>query len=197
MEKDHPLYDFSAERVQLFYNLGMEFDTRFSPENNYTPYFPMRYVYFRDQALYALGAPLLTQNDPTLIVFEANEKERQATNQSYLPFIDQGPPIHADGTLNIPFIQKVGLTIPEKTYLALGDNHAVSADSRDFGSVPQDNLRGAPDFIFWPAGSRFGHPNQPPYPFINLPRSIIWILAATSIGSAIYLQRKRNKLPLL
>ncbi|MES2199351.1 MAG: signal peptidase I [Chlamydiota bacterium] len=200
LERTHPLYDFSPERVQLFYNLGMEFDTRFSPENRYTPYFPLRYVYFRDKSLYALGAPLMTSDDSTLVDFENKEAAKQtgsSTHHPYLPFMDMGPPTNPDGTLNIPFIQKYGLTVPKKTYLALGDNHAVSADSRVFGFVPQENLRGAPDFLFWPFGSRFGHPNQPPYPFINFPRSIIWILAATSIGGALYLQRKRNKLPLL
>ena len=200
LEKNHPLYDFSSEKVQLFYNLGMEFDTRFSPENRYTPYFPLRYAYFRNESFYAMGAPLLTPSDPTLIDFTAKEKAKQAASlpeHPYLPFIDMGSPMSLDGTLNIPFIQKFGLTVPEKMYLALGDNHAVSADSRVFGFVPEDNLRGAPDFLFWPFGSRFGHPNQPPYPFINFPRSLIWILAAASIGGALYWQRKKNKIPLL
>ncbi len=200
LDKTHPLYDFTPEKLQLFYNLGMEFDTRFSPENRYTPYFPLRYVYFREGSFYALGAPLLTSNDPTLLEFETSEKAKQTAHpsqHSYLPFIDMGPPTHVDGTLDIDFIKKYGLTVPEKMYLALGDNHAVSADSRVFGFVPEGNLRGSPDFLFWPFGSRFGHPNQPPYPFINLPRSIIWIIAAASIGGAFYVQRRRNKLPLL
>ncbi len=200
LEKNHPLYDFSPERVQLFYNLGMEFDTRFSPENRYTPYFPLRYVYFRNGSFYALGAPLLKSGDPILTAFEAKEKERQASSspqQPYYPFIDNGPPLLADGKTDAAFIRKYGFTIPPKMYLALGDNHAVSADSRDFGFVPEDNIRGAPDFIFWPVGSRFGHPNQPPYPFFNFPRSVIWTLVALCLAITFVIQRKRNKLPLL
>jgi signal peptidase I len=81
-------------------------------------------------------------------------------------------------------------------YLVLGDNHAMSADSRDFGFVPQENLRGAPDLIFWPPGPRFGFPNQPFYPLFNGPRAFVWFLAACCIiGGTIY-WRRRNRLPL-
>jgi len=199
LEKTHPLYEFSEERLKLFYNLGMEFDTRFSPRDRYTPYFPLRYVYFRNGSFYALGAPIFSARDPVLIDFVAKEKELAAApaQSPYLPFIDAGAPLLPDGSLDMSFIRKYGLTVPEKMYLALGDNHAVSADSREFGFVPQDNLRGTPDFVFWPPGSRFGHPNQPPYPFFNLPRSLIWALAGISICGGLYLQRRRNTIPKL
>ncbi len=81
-------------------------------------------------------------------------------------------------------------------YLVLGDNHAMSADSREFGFVPESNLRGSPDCIFWPPGPRFGVPNQPPYPFVNLPRSIVWSLSALCIAGGWIYWRKRNRLPL-
>ena len=54
-----------------------------------------------------------------------------------------------------------GLHIPEKMYLALGDNHAMSLDSRIFGFVPEENLQGTPILLFWPPGERFGVPPQP------------------------------------
>jgi len=198
LDSTHPLYTFSPERVQLFYNLGMEFNTSFSPQSRHTPYFPLRYVYFRNGSFYALGAPLFSPDDTTLVQFVQKEKEKAEKSATpYQPFVDRGPPLLADGSLDTAFIKEYGLNIPDKMYLALGDNHAISADSREFGFVPESNLRGAPDFIFWPPGSRFGHPNQPPYPFFNLPRSIVWVLGFSSIGIALYLQRKSRKIPRL
>ena len=94
------------------------------------------------------------------------------------------------------FVRKYGLKIPPESYLALGDNHAMSADSRDFGFVPQSNLRGGPDYIFWPPGSRWGAPNQPPYPWINGPRCVVWIIAGLSIWGWVYFQRRRSRIPL-
>jgi signal peptidase I len=178
----------------------MEFDTRFSPQSRYTPFYPLRYVYFRDESLYAMGFPLYSPKDPVLTQFlekEQIKKEHSLEQTPYTPFVDEKAPLLPDGTLDIAFIQKYGLHIPDKMYLALGDNHAVSADSREFGFVPQENLRGAPDWIFSPPGSRFGHPNQPPYPFFNFPRTLIWILAGLCIATGIYWQKRRNKLPLL
>ena len=189
LSKDHPLYKLDPQRMQLFYNLGIEFDTRVIPPNSYPSLFPSRYVYFRKGELYAMGAPLFTTQDPVLEIFKQSELMKQ--NSSYLPFVDHGAPSGIDE------IRQFGMTIPEKMYLALGDNHAMSADSREFGFVPEVNLKGAPDLIFWPFGPRFGHPNQPPYPFMNFPRAIMWILVGLSIGGYTFYQRKRNKLPLL
>ncbi len=200
LEKDHPLYQFTPEKVQLFYNLGMVFDTRFEPQSKYTPFFPMRYVYFRDKNLYAMGAPLFTAEDPKLLEFNIKEQSRQNNAPAQYPYVafqDMGPPLNADGTIDKEHIKRFGLTIPEKMYLALGDNHAVSADSREFGFVPEENLRGVPDLIIWPPGSRFGHPNQPPYPLFNLPRTIIWTIAGFTIAASIIIQRRRNRIPKL
>ncbi len=187
---NHPLYRFDKERVQLLYNLGIEFDLHWSPRSKHQQLIPSRYAYFRNGDLYLLGAPILQKTDPMLTAFVEKEKTKKA------PFIDAGPPMNADGTLNIPFIQQYGLKIPPKSYLALGDNHAMSADSRDFGFVPESNLRGGPDFIFWPPGSRWGAPNQPPYPWINAPRVIIWIATGLSVWGWIYFQRRRSRIPL-
>jgi signal peptidase I len=154
---------------------------------------PSRYTYFRNGDLYLLGAPILKKEDPALIQFAAREKTRQAASSPqapFFPFEDTGAPPNAD------FIKQYGIMIPEKSYLVLGDNHAMSSDSREFGFVPQSNLRGGPDFIFWPPGARWGLPNQPAYPFFNLPRIIVWITAAGCIALSIRYWRKRNSLPL-
>jgi signal peptidase I len=193
----HPLYTFSKERVQMLYNLGIEFDTRFSPQTKMSP-IPSRYAYFKEGHLYLMGASIFSSNEEILQKFIINEQQKQLQHSSqypYAPFIDYGAPIKADGSLDRDFIMHYGLTIPEKGYLALGDNHAMSADSRDFGFVPEDNIRGAPDFIFWPFGSRWGYPDQPAYPFFNLPRSILWLIIGSGLGIYYIRHRKKNLLP--
>ncbi len=47
---------------------------------------------------------------------------------------------------------KVGQTIkvPEDSYFVLGDNSASSKDSRYWGFVPQKDLIGRAEFIYWP-----------------------------------------------
>ncbi len=195
----HPLYLFDPSRVQLLFNLGIEWDTRFCPYVKHQRLVPARYTYFRKGDLYLLGAPILDQADPTLVNFLRREKERQnASNlqSHYQSFEDSGPPLNKDGSLNIDIIHHNGIRIPPQGYLVLGDNHAMSADSRDFGFVPESNLRGGPDWIFWPPGPRWGAPNQPPYPFMNFPRAVVWLIAAICIGTGYAYWRKRNHLPL-
>lgn len=198
LPKDHPLYQLTPKRVQLLFNLGIEMMTPFQPMSKDQALLPSRYVYYRDGDLYALGTPLFKKEDPTLITFLQQEHLRQGNAPTYrphFPFEDPGPPLNPDGTLDITFIQNKGMKIPGKHYLALGDNFAMSSDSRDFGFVPEDNLRGAPDFIFWPPGKRFGPPLEVSYAWISKPRVIVWILAA--IGFSIYyiVHRRRTKLP--
>jgi signal peptidase I len=105
-------------------------------------------------------------------------------------FIDHGRP-----DLNQ---EAFGLKIPENQYLVLGDNHAMSADSRVFGFVPQANLQGVPEFIFWPVGDRIGRPDQKPYPTFVTPRMIVWALAALTalVSYLIYCYRLRRPLQL-
>lgn len=194
----HPLMRYTPERLQLLYNVGIEWDMRFMPHWKEQRLFPSRYTYFREGNLYLLGFPILLKEDPLLLHFLKVERERSAKAPAYRPFYpfeDLGPPLLSDGSLDVAFIKQYGLMIPEKGYLALGDNHAMSADSREFGFVPQSNLRGAPYFIFWPFGSRFGLPNQPPYPFVCLPTIIVWIAAGISIGFGLWIWKRKNSLP--
>lgn len=187
LDKDHPIYDFTPERVQFFYNMGIEFDTRFTPNKTYPFLNPSRYVFYRHEALYMFNLPFLKPGDAILDDFVKNENEKPH------PFIDNGPPINDDGSLNIEMIQKYGLTIPDKTYLALGDNHSVSSDSRDFGFVPENNIRGAARFIFWPPGSRWGYLAQPSYPFFTFPKMLVWGVAIIVAILIAYFARKRSR----
>jgi signal peptidase I len=42
------------------------------------------------------------------------------------------------------------LIVPDGSYFVLGDNRPISCDSRDFGLVPQDLLKGRVRARFWP-----------------------------------------------
>ncbi|MBA3956946.1 MAG: signal peptidase I [Parachlamydiaceae bacterium] len=179
--QNSPLYSHDPLNIQKWFNLGIELDTAFSPSKDRIGPFPRRYAYFRNGDLYLLGAPILTKDDPTLVSFEKDELSRQeqsSTTRPYIAFKDYGPPLKADGTPDINFIRTFGVHIPEKNYLMLGDNHAMSSDSREFGFVPEDNLQGAPSLIFWPPGERLGTPAQKPYPIFTFPRLLIWLLAS-------------------
>jgi signal peptidase I len=44
----------------------------------------------------------------------------------------------------------IPITVPENMYLALGDNRRNSHDSRFWGFVPKDYLRGPAFFRYWP-----------------------------------------------
>lgn len=189
---DHPLYKFSAGNVQKLYNLGIEVSTMYNPAGN-RDLFPNRYAYFRDGDLYLLGAPILKASDPVLKEFMDSElkKEKEATTeQPYVAFRDHGAPLK-EGKINKEFLDVFGYKVPEGHYLVLGDNHAMSQDSRYFGPIPQANLQGAPSLILWPPGERWGFPSQKPYPLITLPRLIVWGIVALLTGLWYLWHRRR------
>ena len=57
------------------------------------------------------------------------------------------------GYLNSP---ESTFPVPEKRYFALGDNSYNSADSRYWGTVPEENLMGYGMFVYWPFGKHWG-----------------------------------------
>ncbi len=198
LPKSHPIYQFSLERAQLFFNLGIEFDTRFSPETLNQPLTPSRFAFFRNQDLYVMGTKLLYRTDPVLKEFVKNEHLRQIRSPvgiPYTPFIDHGAPVLEDGKIDKKFIQSYGIKVPSKSYLVLGDNYAMSADSRDFGFVPQGNLNGVAEAIFWPFGDRFGSLNQPGYDIFTPSRIIVWILVVITITVWTIVHRRLRALP--
>lgn len=197
LPSDHPLYSLNPDQVQKLYNLGIDMDIRINPTPNNLVYLPHRYAYFRNGDLYLLGAPVLKKDDPVLMAFNEREEKRvkNSTNsQPYIAFKDNGPPIK-EGKYDVDLIRSFGITVTPKHYLVLGDNHAMSQDSRVFGFVPEENLQGAPSLILWPPGSRWGIPAQKPYPIFVMPRLIIWGTALV-IGAICYaVYRHRFKRP--
>ncbi len=115
--------------------------------------------------------------------------------QPYVPFHDYGPPLR-DGVIDAEFIRRYGVTVPDNHYVVLGDNHAMSADSRDFGFVPQGNLRGSPVVIIWPFGERAGIPRQHPYPWITFPRLVVWGIVLAILTSWVLYERRANRRPI-
>lgn len=193
---EHPLYDRSGKNIQVFFNHGLDFWIYNAPQGKKQYNFPHRYAYFRDGDFYVMGGVMMQKNDSVLRNFLADEKAKAETStpiSPYLPFVDKGPPMSDE------FIKKFGLHIPEKHYLALGDNHAMSGDSRVWGFVPEANIQGAPSFVMWPTGPRFGWAkSEPERPWITLPNLIVWSLAAAIIGGLCvwtYRKHQRSQLP--
>ena len=151
LPKEHPLLVFTPARLQLFYNLGFQFHRAFAPLKRHQHLLPQRFVYYRNGDLYAMGAPLLKKTNPMLAAFIENErikKDSSPARHPYVPFTDSGAPLTSTGAIDREKIKRYGIKVPEDHYLVLGDNYAMSADSRDFGFVPKENLRGTPFFIF-------------------------------------------------
>lgn len=181
--KDHPLAKNTTDNVKKMFNLGVSFNLLFQPREEYQPFLPHRFAYFRNGDLYVLGKLLMKKNDPVLQNFVEKEitKEKLSTVfNPYIAFIDQGAPLTEDG-LDIEKIRTYGLKIPPGHILALGDNYSMSADSRDFGFVPYNNLRGSPKFIFWPFGKQFGTLPQATTTWKTFPNVLIQTLAVVII----------------
>lgn len=199
LPKENSIYGRNLKMIQTLFNLGIDFNLIFAPRSKDRYILPQRFAYFKEGSLFIMGAKVFDKDDPTLTDFVNEEtKKQQASNakKPYIPFKDYGPPLLADGSIDQDFIRTFGLKVPEKMYFVLGDNYAMSADSRDFGFVPEDNLRGSPAIILWPPQDRFGLPKQPEHPLITLPNAIIWALLAM-IGAGVYLyEQKKINTPL-
>ena len=193
LEENHPLYNMHPSFLQTLFNYGMRFTGDSQPA-----YLPKRFAYFRDGDLYVLGGLLMKEKDPRLESFIEKEEALAKKNEQYVPFIDAGAPVNADGSVNKDFILQKGLKVPEKSYLLLGDNHSASGDSREFGFVGEKHLRGSPSLSIWPFPQRVGKISQPEkVEDVNIYRCIAWTIA--TIVALIFLaqwikHRKKERL---
>lgn len=185
----HPIYNRSADRIVNLFNLGIDFASHQAYSKSQFA-FPHRYAYFRDGDLYVMGSIVMKKDDPVLAKFVEKEKAKEsaATEKApYLAFTDNGAPDEAT-------IKAFGLKIPEKHYLALGDNHAMSGDSRVWGFVPQDNIQGAPSYILWPWGTRQGFvDNEPHRSLWTLPNILIGLLGWGTVATLCFLHYRKTR----
>jgi signal peptidase I len=190
VENSHVLAKFTENKCITLYNMGMDLSIRVD-RSSHLGAANHRYAYYRDGDLYLMGAKILSKENDALLNFVAHEKDLLEQNPSYLPFVDAGAPLLADGTLDIAKIKQYGMQVPKKSYYTLGDNHAQSGDSREFGFVPEDNLRGVATFLLWAPGGRFGAPLQVPYVWFTKHKAFVW--TSLLIAIAIYYVRERRK----
>lgn len=186
LPSDHPLMKRSNDRLQTLFNLGINFDEAYVHK-----LFPTRFAYYRDGDLYVLGALFLNKQDERLLSFTKEELEKEGKGTGYVAFVDRGSPME-----HPELIDQFGIKIKDKHYLVLGDNHAMSGDSRVFGFVPEENLQGIPDILIWPPFDRLGRKDSFESPLFVTSRIIVWAIAAVTSSIIYYFYRKRLRRPL-
>ncbi len=181
LPKTHPIYSKNPSQIQTLYNLGIEFNKYFSPSVKNQLLTPSRFAYFKNEDLYLCNKAIFDKEEAILKEFKAKST-----------FIDS-PPFNSEGTLNKELIKKYGLQVPDNQYLVLGDNYAMSSDSRDFGFVPQQNLKGTARLIFWPP-SRTSLLSQPKTPLFTLPKLFIYGIFVIILITLYILAQKKRKI---
>lgn len=171
LPKNHAIYD--VRNIIAFYNHGTTF---------YKRAFSQRYVYFFHNDLFIMGQKFLSHKSKKLSTFIAKEKLRSDTET---PFIDDPILFDDKGSVQTAIIQKYGMKVPKKHYLMLGDNQGGSADSRSFGFLHENSIRGR--FLFMLPFSIFGLP-QPSGLGINIYKIVIYSIIAL-MALAYYLIR--------
>lgn len=144
-----------------------------------------------------IGLPgdTITIKNTTVIVDGVTLKETYVAPQ------DQGVPAGARTITN--------MVVPANDYFVLGDNRAVSSDSRIWGFVPRTNIIGRAAFVYWPLGANnegivpnmssvFAgiHTNTTsgsnPWNWLTTHLNILWLLLIPALLLA-FLQRKSLK----
>ncbi|SPN73276.1 Signal peptidase I,signal peptidase I,signal peptidase I,Peptidase S24-like [Chlamydia serpentis] len=194
----HPLTQLNDKQVVDLFNCGINFSSIYNPVNPKQAPLPNRYAFFNQGNLYIMDSPVFIKNDPALQKFITSEKEKQETSletKPYIAFIEKGlPPENFEEFKE--FMQNFGIQVPQGHVLVLGDNYPMSADSREFGFVPVENLLGSPLCTFWPIG-RIGRLAgvSAPTTLSGYLVSGIALATAISLMGYIYYQKRRKLFP--
>jgi signal peptidase I len=176
LPESHPIYPKTPKELAFWFNAGIDASAEcLVPSSRYMP---TRFAYFRNGDLYVMGTSVFRKGDSVLKLFEGREITRQAKDYSYFAFQDMGSPDSLP--VDFSFIQHFGYKVPDGHYLLMGDNPAMSVDSRFFGPVPEANIQGTPVLLFWPFGNRWGIPSQP-----SVPPSVYTVVFFVITGAAI------------
>lgn len=144
----HPLYDNYL--FPVLFNLGVNWDERYLPAPSFS-LSPHRYAYYRFGAFYVMNTMVYDKEHPRFQEYLQHHIELEKDIQGYLSFKDQPLPQLEEHRRQ--FIVEKGFRVPKNHFLAFGDNYADSADSRVFGPVSYNAIRGTPFCILWPPSS--------------------------------------------
>lgn len=198
LKSSHPLTQLNDKQVIELFNCGINFSSIYNPVNPLQAPLPNRYAFFNQGNLYIMDSPVFIKNDPTLQKFVTSEKEKQegsSETQPYIAFVDKGLPPE-DFKEFVEFIHNFGIQVPKGHVLVLGDNYPMSADSREFGFVPMENLLGSPLCTFWPIG-RMGRLTGVSAPTTLSGYLVSGIALATGLSliGYVYYQKRRRLFP--
>ncbi|HWA11368.1 MAG TPA: signal peptidase I [Opitutaceae bacterium] len=98
-------------------------------------------IEIREPAIYRNGKPI-----EGAAAFEANARREGLYRGYFNDPMGRAPNLRAGVTL----------TVPPRSYLALGDNSLISEDGRYWGFVPDKEVMGRPLFIYYPFTRRWG-----------------------------------------
>lgn len=180
---EHPLLDIKY--LPLIFNCGIDWNKEQNDLPSASPQLLKRFAYFRNGDLYCMGTLLYPSSDPTLQRFIASEEKRQIATSDYTPFLDEGLP-------TVEKIMEKGLKIPEDQLLVLGDNHALSGDSRFFGPIPVKNIEGRPVAKIWPPSSFSFDLEQPSQDWSARVPTIIYYTALALVLGGMWLRNRRQ-----